>query len=198
MRYRCFSACSASEQTLTLAPGEMRILPDIVNSVFGAPETGGAIDFDARAPIVVGSRLYTPQHPRPTVGMFVPGLGPADATAAAVLTSLSHSADPTKGFRTNVGVYNASDTMQTVTLEIFDESGTSLGRAALPLVARQAFQINDIFRSIGVSRDVANAYCSARGDGVNAFYAYAAVIDNQTQDPIFIPGMDDPSPPPIP
>jgi photosystem II stability/assembly factor-like uncharacterized protein len=191
MRYRCFSACSASEQTLTLAPGEMRILPDVVNSVFGAPETGGAIDFDAGEPIVVGSRLYTPQHPRPTVGMFVPGLGPADATTTAVLTSLSHSADPTKGFRTNVGVYNASDTMQTVTLELFDESGTSLGRAALPLVARQAFQINDIFRSIGVSRDVASAYCSVRGDGVNAFYAYAAVIDNQTQDPIFIPGMDD-------
>jgi hypothetical protein len=198
VRYHCFPACSASEQTLTLAPGEMRILPDIVNSVFGTPETGGAIDFDARVPIVVGSRLYTPEHPRPTVGMFVPGLGLADATATAVLTSLSHSADATKGFRTNVGVYNVSDTMQTVTLELFDESGTSLGRTALPLVARQAFQVNDIFRSIGVSGDVANAYCNVRGDGVHAFYAYAAVIDNQTQDPIFIPGANDPSPPPNP
>lgn len=195
VRYHCFSACSASEQTLTLAPGEMRILPDIVNSVFGAPETGGAIDFDARDPIVVGSRLYTPEHPRPTVGMFVPGLGLADATATAVLTSLSHSADATKGFRTSVGVYNASDTMQTVTLELFDESGTSLGRAELSLVARQAFQVNDVFGSIGVSGDVANAYCRVRGDGVHAFYAYAAVIDNQSQDPIFIPGANDPPPP---
>jgi hypothetical protein len=194
VRYHCFPACSASEQTLTLAPGEMRILPDIVNSVFGAPETGGAIDFDARVPIVVGSRLYTPEHPRPTVGMFVPGLGLADATTTAVLTSLSHSADATKGFRTNVGVYNVSDTTQTVTLELFDESGTSLGRTELSLVARQAFQVNDIFRSIGVSGDVANAYCNVRGDGANAFYAYAAVIDNQTQDPIFIPGANDLSP----
>jgi hypothetical protein len=198
MRYRCFPACSASEQTLTLGPGEMRILPDIVNSVFGAPETGGAIDFDARVPIVVASRLYTPQHPRPTVGMFVPGLRPADATSTAVLTSLSRSADSTTGSRTNVGVYNASDTMQTVTLELFDESGTLLGRSELPLVARQVFQINDIFRSMGVTGDVANAYCSVRGDGGGALYAYAAVIDNQTQDPIFIPGMNDPSPPPNP
>ena len=198
VRYHCFPTCSASEQTLTLAPGEMRILPDIVNSVFGAPETGGAIDFDARVPIVVGSRLYTPEHPSPTVGMFVPGLALADATATAVLTSLSHSADATKGFRTNVGVYNVSDTMQTVTLELFDDLGTSLGRTALPLVARQAYQVNDIFRSIGVSGDVANAYCNVRGDGVHAFYAYAAVIDNQTQDPIFIPGANDPPSPPNP
>jgi hypothetical protein len=72
-----------------------------------------------------------------------------------------------------------------------------LSQSELPLVARQVFLINYIFGNIGVTRDVANAYCNVRGDGVSAFYAHAAVIDNQTQDPIFIPGMNDPSPPPI-
>ncbi len=199
VRYRCFPGpCSADDQTLTLEPLEMRVLPDVVAAFLAAPETGGALEFDGRFPIVAASRLYTPSHPDPTVGMFVPGLGPGDAAGTALLTSLSNSADSTTGFRTNVGVFNAADTPQTVRLSLYDGLGQLLGETTTTLASREAQQWNDIFRSLGVPTDFSNAYARVRGDGRHPLYAYAAVIDNQSQDPIFVPGQNDPNPAPLP
>ena len=195
LRYRCFlGPCGDAEQSLTLEPGEMRLIPDIVNGLFHAPETGGAMELESPQPLVVASRLYTPAHPAPTVGMFVPGLGPGEATGSAILTSLSHSANPETGFRTNVGIFNASDESQTVAVELFDPVGTPLGRLDLTVAPRESRQVNDVFQAVGIHADVRSAYARVRGDGRNPFYAYAAVVDNQSQDPIFIPGQPDPSP----
>ena len=197
-RYRCFPApCTVSEQTLTLEAGEMRVLTDIVNTLFGAPETGGAVELDARLPIVVGSRLYTPAGLRPSVGMFVPGLAPGAATSASVLTSLSHSADPTRGFRTNVGLFNASDEAQTAGIDVYDLDSHHLGGTLLSLAAREARQVNDVFLSLGIHGDVPHAYCLVRGEKSLPLFTYAAVVDNQSQDPVFIPGESDPNPPPL-
>ena len=197
-RYRCFpSPCSVSEQTLTLGAGEMRVLSDIVRTLFAAPETGGAVEFDSRLAIMVGSRLYTPAGPRPSVGMFVPGLGPGAATNASVLTSLSHSADSSRGFRTNIGLFNASDETQTAGIDVYDLDGNRLGGTRLTLAAREARQVNDIFLSLGIHGDVPHAYCLVRGEKPLPLYTYAAVVDNQSQDPVFIPGQSDPEPPPL-
>ena len=199
IRYRCFSAaCSSASQTLTLQPGEMRVEADVVAGLLAAPETGGALELEGNRPLVAASRLYTPSHPAPTVGMFVPGLGPADATPAALLTSLSRSADLSKGFRTNVGVFNASDEAHEVTITLFDVDGHSLGSISQTVEARAATQINDVFRAAGILGDVQNAYASVRAPAGSALYAYAAVIDNQSQDPIFVTGRNDPNPPPVP
>ena len=129
--------------------------------------------------------------------MFVPGLGPGDSTGNAVLTSLSNSVDSTTGFRSNVGVYNASDAPQSVAITLFGNTGQSIGRTSFTLGAREVKQINDIFSAVGVHANVPSAYCTVQGDGLSPFYAYAAVVDNQSQDPIFIPGQNDPEPPPI-
>ena len=37
--------------------------------------------------------------------------------------------------------------------------------------------------------------CTVEADGSGPLYPYAAVIDNQSQDPIFVPGQIDSSPP---
>jgi hypothetical protein len=128
LRYRCFSgSCGNATQTVTLAPREMRAFDDLIANVFSAPESGGAIQFDSDQPIVVNSRLYTPSRPAPTNGMGVPGLAEAGAPVTAILTSLSHSANPSAGFRTNVGAYNSNDVAQMITFTLYDPAGTPLG-----------------------------------------------------------------------
>jgi hypothetical protein len=191
-RYRCFTgACGNAMQTFTVPPRQMRVFEDIVGTLFGAAETGGAVEFSGN--VLVDSRLYTPSRPAPTVGMYVPGLSTGEAYAEAVLTSLSFSANLSTGFRTNVGVYNGNDVAQTVTFTLFNPQGVQIGQTAQLVPARTPVQIN-IAQAAGLTADVPNFYCVVRGDGVSKNYAYAAVLDNQSQDLIFVKGAQSQAP----
>jgi len=186
-RYRCFTgACGNAMQTFTVPPRQMQVFEDIVGTLFGAAETGGAVEFSGN--VLVDSRLYTPSRPAPTVGMYVPGLSPGEAYAEAVLTSLSYSTNLSTGFRTNVGVYNANDVAQTMTFTLYSPQGVQIGQTAQLVAARTPVQINNIAAVVGITADVPNFYCVVRGDGVSKNYAYAAVLDNQSQDLIFVKG----------
>jgi hypothetical protein len=189
LRYRCFSgSCGNAIQAVTLGPREKRSFDDLIANLFAAPESGGAIQFDSDQPIVVNSRLYTPSRPAPTNGMGVPGLPEAGAPATAVLTSLSHSADPSAGFRSNVGAYNPNDVAQTITFTLYDPAGLPLGEASAGVAPRTSVQISNVFAVAGLTRDVPNAYCVVHGDQGLPLIAYAGVIDNQSQDLAFING----------
>jgi hypothetical protein len=186
-RYRCFTgACGNATQTFTVPPRQMRVFDDIVGTLFGAAETGGAVEFSGN--VLVDSRLYTPSRPAPTVGMYVPGLSTAEAYAEAVVTSLSFSANLSTGFRTNVGVYNGNDIAQTVTFTLYNPQGVQIGQTVQAVPARTPLQINNIASFVGITTDVPNFYVVARGDGTSKLYVYAAVLDNQSQDLIFVKG----------
>jgi streptogramin lyase len=190
--YRCFAApCGQAVQNFNLAPREMRSFNDMIAATFQAPESGGAIEFASTGNVVVTTRLYTPSRPSPTNGMGVPGVPEARATAVSVVTSLAHSADATKGFRSNVGAYNANDVAQTVTFTVYDGSGALLGHTAALAAARTSIQVSNIFGVIGVANDVADAYCVVSGNLGLPLLTYAGVIDNQSQDLTFIQGQTD-------
>jgi len=189
--YRCFSgSCGSATQSFRLAPREMRSFADAAAALFGAAESGGAIEFVSTGSIVVNSRLYTPSSPAPSVGMAVAGLRAEEAFPTSALPSLSYSRDPSRGFRTNVGVYNGNDTAVSVDFALFTPSGDPLGHAAHLVAARQAYQVNDVFGTIGVSTDVADAYGIVTGDGIHPLFAYASVVDNVSQDLTLIQGAN--------
>ncbi len=197
-RYLCFTgSCGDAEQSFLIAPQRELVLDDLVTSLFHAPETGGAIEFVSAQPLVVSSRLYTPGRSAPTLGMFVPGLSPNRASPAVVLNGLSHPATPESGSRVNVGVFNQADVPQLVTYRLFDGSGAELGQTSRFFAPREIFQANDVFAFLNVSQSVETAYCLVEGSELLPLFAYAAVIDDRSQDPIFIPGEDDPEHPPI-
>jgi photosystem II stability/assembly factor-like uncharacterized protein len=130
--YRCFlGSCDPTPRRLTVPPRHAVLLSDVATSLFGAPETGGPVEIEADAPISVTSRLYTPQLPAPTTGMFVPGLDPADAAPTQVLLLLSHSADRSTGARSNVGAFNPTDSDQDVTFRFFDDGGAGVGGSSV-------------------------------------------------------------------
>jgi hypothetical protein len=192
-KYRCTtSSCGSSSQIFAIAPRQLYVLEDIVAGLFAAPETSGAIEFTSTEPIVVTSRLYSPARPAPTLGMFVPGLGPEGAFVRSQLVNLSHSHDPSVGFRTNVGVFNPSDENRTVFIVCRDFRAALLGSTVQVVGPHQLFQINDgdLFREFSVLRSVPAFYCSVDTD--NSFvplYAWAAVIDNQSNDTTFVTGQ---------
>ena len=202
VRYRCgLGDCTDVEKGFFIGPRTTRFFGDIVGEYLQSPDSGGAVEFETVEPTylpevgpVVTSRLYTPARPAPTVGMFVPGLNPGEATLSAILTSLSGSA----GSRTNVGAFNPGEVAQTMDFRLYDPFGAPLGGVSRRVEARGMVQINDVFREAAVSGDIPGVYCVVRGDGIQPFHAYASVIDNQSQDPIFVPGYADQLTEPIP
>jgi hypothetical protein len=196
-RYLCFGGdCGDAEQSFLLGPRRMMVLDDVVASLFHAPGTGGAIELVSAQPLVVTSRLYTPDRSAPTLGMFVPGLAPMRASPLLVINGLSHPASTASGVRVNVGVFNEADVAQVVTYRIFDGSGNKLGEASRFFTPREIFQVNDVFAFLGVSAPVESAYCVLEASELLPIFAYGAVVDNRSQDPIFIPAEDDPEKPP--
>ena len=195
-RFACFEG-GCGEKVFTVAPRQMLAWDDVVSSLFDSSSSGGAMEFVSETPIVVTSRLYTPTLIEATFGMFVPGLPPERSSPAVVLNGLSRSSDLTAGSRVNVGVFNQSEVAQVVTYRLFDGSGNQIGQASRFFAPREFFQLNDAFASLNVSQSVENAYCLVEGSELLPLFAYAVVIDNRSQDPIFVPGEDDPEHPPI-
>jgi photosystem II stability/assembly factor-like uncharacterized protein len=195
-RFSCFEG-NCGQRVFLVAPRQMLAFDDVVASLFGTSGQAGAMEFVSVRPLVVTSRLYTPARSEPTVGMFVPGLAPRRASSAVVLNGLSHAADASSGSRVNVGVFNQADVAQVVTYRLFDGAGNPIGQTARLFGPREAFQVNDIFAFLNVSGAVETAYCLIEGSELLPLFTYAAVIDNRSQDPIFVPGEDDPEKPPI-
>lgn len=196
--YRCFiGSCAPSVQTFTLAPRESRAFDDICAALFGEPDTAGAVEFThggADGDLVISSRLYS-TAPVATVGMFVPASRIDSAFPFTVLTSVRNGGAG-KGFRTNVGVYNPNAVSVTPTFRVYD-GATLLGTTqTAPLLPRTGAQVNDIFAAVGAAAtSSSNAAVVVDGGGASPLLSYAAVIDNETTDPIFVVGAEDQAPP---
>lgn len=186
--YRCFlGACppAAPQVSFTLSPRESRAFDDMVLATFNAPSSGGAVELTSSGSDVrVTSRLFS-TAPVPTVGMFIPGLRASEAHPTSVLMQLGNGAA-----RTNIGVYNGNDIGALATIKLFN--GTALlGVQTVPLGPRSGTQINRFFDAVGQgTTTTTNAYAVVESDGAPLF-TYAAVIDNNTTDPIFVPGAED-------
>jgi hypothetical protein len=63
-----------------------------------------------------------------------------------------------------------------------------IGQTSQAVAARTLVQINNIASFVGITTDVPSFYCVVRGDGTSKNYVYAAVLDNQSQDLIFVKG----------
>jgi plastocyanin len=193
--YRCFIGTCASPaptSTFTLAPRQSQAFDDMVATTFSSPNTAGGVEFDFSGQsdqLVVTSRLYS-TSPQPTVGMFIPALDNSEAYPTTVLTSIRNGG-ANQGFRTNVGVFNPEDSAVNVTFQIFDETGLALGAAQTRTVpGHSGLQISGIFGVAGVgTTQTENAVIVV--SAATQVFSYAAVIDNNTTDPIFVVGAED-------
>jgi hypothetical protein len=208
--YRCAPGSSAACATqpvkvFDLGPREARAFDDISVSLFGVPNSLGAVEFDtASGGIVVTSRLFSPASSPPwpagtvgSVGMFIPGLPSSAAKPVTVLTNLSNAGSATGSFRTNVGVYNPNGGTVTATVRLYESGSVLLGQTSVTLSGKTGTQISNIYGVVGFgSLSTTNGYATVESDGGQALFTYAATADNVTQDPVLVVGVEDlPAPP---
>jgi heme/copper-type cytochrome/quinol oxidase subunit 2 len=177
-------------QIFPLAPREAKAFDDICVSLFGTPNSLGAIEFTSTAAagsLVVTSQLRSPVSDGGHVGMFIPGLPQSGAHAVSVLTGLVNGDS-----RTNVGVYNPNEVSVTATIRLFD-GPVLLGTQAVGLAAHGVTQVNNIYGVVGFGSLVrTDGYATVESDNAAApLFTYAAEADNRSGDLILIIGADD-------
>lgn len=188
---------TAALSTLAIvSPRGTVVRDDIVGASFATSGTG-AIRISSDRPLVVTSRIYDDQRAagRGTVGQFVPGLSRAEARRSGVLPQLSYvnPTTPPSGYRTNIGMFNPNDTDVSVRMVLRDSGGNRMAITEPfvigPMHQRQQAIFPALFNDPNPNLSKANMTLSF--DASAPIFVYASVLDNITQDGIFITAQED-------
>jgi len=184
------------EQTLllTLLPRESKTIRDALLTAFG--KTGVArLRFqtdtyaDVSGGVRVTSRTYTAGPSGGTYGLLLPALNAFQSAGGGESLEILLPAGGS-GFRTNLALVELTTSFVSgppvaVRVEVFDEHGILRDRFETPLPLAGGVQIDDLFhgRGLGDGPPAGLIRISPAGGLVAA---YASVIDNGTNDPMYV------------
>jgi hypothetical protein len=170
-------------------------LDDVLGTTFGHTGAAALRLVPEGGAIMASSRTYT-ESGSGSYGQHIPAV-PLSATAAgataeqvAYLLGLHHSPDPERGFRTNLGFVNLSDSWSRLQVVLTRSDGTALGELEVELPPWSFLQRADVLSACS-DLEVANASARILSLDATRFLAYASIVDNQTGDPVLrlaVPG----------
>jgi PKD repeat protein len=172
----------------TIAPHESLQIEDALGSLFHVSETFGALAIESDASeLVVAERISTASAAGPgTVGQQVDAIADDRFFSHGSILGLRQD----KAFRSNVGLFNPEPFWTTVSLTLRRADGSAMGVAlvAVPPLGYVQRNLSAYFPQAELPEGE-NLTLSIDSNGVDVF-AFAAIIDNVSQDPTFSPGLD--------
>jgi hypothetical protein len=170
--------------SFSLAPGMSVRYRDAFAELFDF-EGSGALRILVDSPYVtISSRTYAADE-NGSYGQGIPAHNAVQAISygrTGRLVGLSESGNTSDGFRTNIGMVNATGTMITVVVDLYSSDGRLVDTIEVVLGAYEQRQLNRVFPE---ATEVGSAVLTTSTPG-GAFFAYGSVVDNKTADPTFI------------
>jgi uncharacterized repeat protein (TIGR01451 family) len=174
---------------VTIQPGEVNALDDIVHSTFNLTNAGGALHVTTAVavPLIVTARTYD-DTPGGTLGQFVQAVTPADAVGNGERSLQLLQMEDSPRYRTNLGLAEVTGKPATAEVTVILPDSKVAPKVQIPLAAFEYRQFA-IISSLGLGNTY-NARISVRViDGQGKVTAYGSVIDQKTQDPTFVPAQ---------
>lgn len=184
--------------TGTINPYELKIFNDIVKNTFGLDHVAGGIQVISDKGLIATARTYTYSEAG-TYGQFVKGYTLNDAIGKDSKSYFTRQNEVAHiaylinsiAYRTNVGFMEVLGKNVTVNVTLFDSQNNQLGTANFDLLPKGFLQVNDIFSSLNISGFYNPARAEFRVSGDGAVFAYASIVDNNSNDAIFVPAIKD-------
>ena len=181
-------------RTLYLTPRQSVTYANTLLDLFGLTSGAGAVSIEAdsagsSAQLRVTSRTFTAGKVG-TYGQSVPEVQPEQLVKTLYLTGLQNSA----GFRTNIGFVNRAGGPVAATLTLYSRTGSTIATKDVTFGAssfQQAALWSYFPELTSSSSDAMTMRISS--NVTDALNAYASVIDNITQDPIYIQAVAAPA-----
>jgi len=186
--------------TVELDPGDTTALDDIVNTWYGygaltdglagtlqvTPVTPGT---PGQKTAIVSSKTYNVAASG-TLGQFIPAIPYAQFVGLGSKLSLQQIAQ-SANFRTNVGLVEGSGQPVGLTLRVYSTNGSKVSTdIPINLAAGQQVQLNSFLANNGIPSLADGRISVEVTSGSGKVAAYASVIDNTTQDPLLVTGVD--------
>lgn len=180
---------SPSVTAVTVKAGETRQLDNVLQTLFGLTDTGGALHVNTPTDtnFVISARTFN-QTSKGSFGQYIPAVTALDAVGTGGRALQILQAEESVRYRTNVGITEVTGKPAVVELSIFLPDSKTSAKTEFPLGANEFKQFN-VIRDIGLD-NVYNARIQVRvlsGDGKVS--AYGSVIDMQTQDGTYVPAQ---------
>jgi PKD repeat protein len=174
-------------RSLVLGPMQTTTYANALLDLFAMSSGAGAITIEATSPlsspqIKVTSRTFT-NGSSGTYGQSVPDVSNDDLQRTVYLTGLQANAD----YRTNIGLVNRSAAAVGATLSLYDSAANRIATKAFTLPP-QSFQQSGVvsyFPELS-GRTLSGMWLELDSDTAGAASAYASIVDNRTQDPIYV------------
>lgn len=170
-----------------LAPRQLVTHANALLDLFGIATGAGALGIEATsagtsADLRVSSRTFTTGQSG-TYGQAVPDVQSEELGKTLYITGIASNAK----FRTNIGLVNRGHTAMSTTLTLYSRTGSTLStkNVSIPANSFQQAPLASYFPEVsGASHDVLTMRIAAASS--NAISGYGSVVDNFTQDPVYI------------
>jgi hypothetical protein len=177
---------SAPTAFLSLSPHQTLQMDDALWTLFGRSETYGglAVESEDSSQIVVAERIYT-YSGAGTVGQQVDAIHEEGFFERGSILGLRQDAD----FRSNIGLFNPQPVEAWMGLTLRRSDGTKIAETAVLVPPRGYVQKNLAVFFPDVELEEGKVLTLTVDAGNLDVFAFAAVIDNLSQDPTFSPGL---------
>jgi hypothetical protein len=186
-----FGATRPPDVQLTLNPGEVKAIDNVIPTLWQLTATGGAVAIDApgNASLVVTARTFSRNEDGGTFGQFIPGVTAADGVGLGERALEVLQLEQSDQYRTNLGLVEV--TGNPVTVEIVGQTpGKLSARTEATLTGNEFRQIGLIFQQLGFAGASYTGRISVKVIGGNGrVAAYGSVVDNRTIDPTYVPAQ---------
>ena len=179
------------QQTIELLPGQIRQLNRILAELFGISDDGGALHIETSAPaeLVATARTYRPAGDGANFGQFIQAVTPDQAIGIGSRPLQILQVEESSRMRSNIGLAEVTGNPARVELTIIPPDSKVSARLEVDMGPNQSRQLNSLLTAMGLS-NTHNARVSVKViSGQGRVTAYAATIDQITQDPTFIPAQ---------
>jgi hypothetical protein len=181
----------AKSVSLSLPAGQVKAVDGVLQSLFSMTNAGGSlvITTPTSAKVVATARTYN-QTPDGTYGQFIPGVTTADGVGTGDRALQILQVEESPRFRTNIGIVELTGNPVTVEISAFSPDSKVAAKTRFDLAGNQFTQINSVLRAAFGLPTTYNARISLRVvSGGGRVTGYASLIDNQTQDPTYVPAQ---------
>jgi hypothetical protein len=174
----------------TLNPGEVKLLDSAVQSLFAVTNVGGALHITTPtdSSLVVTGRTYNAVAGGGTYGQFIPAVTASDAVGSGGRTLQILQVEDSPRYRTNLGIAEVTGQPATAEITVYLPDSKVAPKIDIPLAAYEYRQF-PVIQQLGLG-NVYNARISVNVvSGNGKITAYGSVIDQQTQDPTYVPAQ---------
>lgn len=176
--------------TMTVGPGAIVALDDIVSKTFGATTAGALhVTTDNPRPLVVTGRTYRGAGNSGTLGQFITAVTPDEVVGLSERTLNMVGVEESQAMHTNLGVYETSGNAATADVTITTADGRASAHIQLDLQPNEFRQLSSIMKQIGMNDEYNASIAVHVTSGGGRVGAYSSIVENESGDPLFVPAQ---------